>query len=92
MITTAKKRVKRQNLDVEVPADKGKDSSKKEGLEILKHDKREATKKRTKEQRVKIDLLTLLSCHVFLVFVCVHLLCFLNSCFLVIDPNPERVL
>lgn len=69
MITTAKNKAKRQNLDVEVRADKGKDSSKKEGLEILKHGKREATKKRTKEQRVKIDLLTLLSCHVFLVFV-----------------------
>ncbi|KAG6658687.1 DDT domain-containing protein DDB_G0282237-like isoform X2 [Carya illinoinensis] len=51
MITTSKKKAKRQNSDMDLPSDKGKDSSRKEGLEILKDDKREATKKRSKEQR-----------------------------------------
>ncbi|XP_059433275.1 uncharacterized protein LOC132166474 isoform X3 [Corylus avellana] len=51
--TTWKKKTKKQkqNLDVEVPADNGKDSSRKDGLKQLKDDKKDATEKKSKEQR-----------------------------------------
>ncbi|XP_062148505.1 uncharacterized protein LOC133857305 isoform X2 [Alnus glutinosa] len=51
--TTWKKKIKKQkqNLDVEVPADNGKDSSRKDGLKQLKDDKKDATEKKSKEQR-----------------------------------------
>jgi hypothetical protein len=59
--TTWKKKTKKQklNLDVEVPADNGKDSSRKDGLKQLKDDKKDATEKKSKEQRVEsISLLS----------------------------------
>ncbi len=44
---------------MEVAADNGKDSSRKEGLKQLKDDKKEAAEKMNKEQRVEsISLLT----------------------------------
>ncbi|GMY12642.1 DDT domain-containing protein DDB_G0282237 isoform X1 [Fagus crenata] len=49
--TASKKKAKKQNLDVEVAADNGKDSSRKEGLKQLKDDKKEAAEKMNKEQR-----------------------------------------
>ncbi|GLT53206.1 hypothetical protein SLA2020_264930 [Shorea laevis] len=51
--TTWKKKTKKQkqNLDVEVPEDNGKDSSRKDGLKQLKDDKKDATEKKSKEQR-----------------------------------------
>lgn len=49
--TTSKKKAKKQNLDVEVPTDNRKDSSRKEGLKRSTDDKKEATEKRSKEQR-----------------------------------------
>lgn len=53
--TTWKKKTKKQkqNLDVEVPEDNGKDSSRKDGLKQLKDDKKDATEKKSKEQRVE---------------------------------------
>lgn len=47
----SKKKAKKQNLDEEAPADNGKNSYRKEGLNHFKDDKTEATEKRSKEQR-----------------------------------------
>ncbi|KAF5482276.1 hypothetical protein F2P56_002859 [Juglans regia] len=49
-LSTAPKKAKKQNLDVEAPADNGKDS-RKEGLKYLKDDKKEETERSNKEQR-----------------------------------------
>ncbi len=68
---------------MEVPADNGKDSSRKDGLKQLKDDKKDATEKKSKEQRVEfISLLLLLD--VICACMC--------TCFLIIVYNTERIL
>lgn len=70
---TASKTVKKDNVDVKIPIENGKDSSRKEALKQLKDERKDATEGRNKEQRVQ------LSPYFTSLFVCIHLLLTLQS-------------
>ncbi|XP_015879710.2 uncharacterized protein LOC107415821 [Ziziphus jujuba] len=50
-LDTASKTVKKDNVDVKIPIENGKDSSRKEALKQLKDERKDATEGRNKEQR-----------------------------------------